>query len=138
MTNQMRKKTVIESKSDFIRPAGRRFRILSLGNRECRIRSLTAGEMRSFRSSLSNAKGELIRKRADRLQELLIAQCLATATGDRILADEDVVAGDFDLLDGGEIATLFAACKDHTGFGADADWTAIEDAAKNSDPTSTN
>lgn len=128
---------MIESKTDFIRPATRRFKSLSIGTRECRIRSLTAGEMRTFRASLSNAKGELVKKRADRLQELLIAQCLSTATGDRILADEDVMAGDFDLLDGGEISTLFAACKDHTGFGADADWTAIEDAAKNLDPTST-
>ena len=129
---------MIESKSDFVRPATRRFKEVRLAEgRSCRIRSLTAGEMRAFRTSMSNSKGELIRKRADRLQELLIAQCLATATGDRILSDEDVMGGDFDLLDGGEITALFAACKEHTGFGADADWQAIEDAAKNSEPTST-
>ena len=129
----------IESKKDFVQPATRRFREVHLGGngRVARIRSLTAGEMRSFRSSLSNVKGELIRKRAERLQELLIAQCLSTSTGDRILADDDVMGGDFDLLDGGEITSLFAACKEHTGFGADADWQAIEDAAKNSEATST-
>lgn len=128
---------MIETKSDFVRPATRRFKEVRLGDdRSCRIRSLTAGEMRAFRTSMSNAKGELIRKRADRLQELLIAQCLSTAKGDRILSDDDVMGGDFDLLDGGEITSLFAACKEHTGFGADADWQAIEDAAKNSEPTS--
>lgn len=130
---------MIETKSDFVRPATRRFKEIPLGEgRSCRIRSLTAGEMRAFRTSMSNSKGELIRKRADRLQELLIAQCLSAATGDRILADEDVMSGDFDLLDGGEITALFAACKDHTGFGADSDWKAIEDAAKNSESTNTN
>lgn len=100
-----------------------------------RIQHLTAGEMRQLRTSLMDKKGELIRKRADRLQELLVSRCLVDEQGNRMLTDEDAMSAEMDALDGALVAALFRECRDWTGFAADADWQAIEDAAKNSEST---
>lgn len=101
-----------------------------------RIRSLTTGEMRQLRSSLVDKKGELIRKRGDRLSQLLIAACLVDDQGNRVLTDDDAMSDAFDSVDGATVSMLFAECKQWTGFGSDTDWSAIEDSAKNSEETS--
>lgn len=127
------------SRADFLKPAERRFRtvqVVQLG--DVRIRSLTAGEMRSLRQSFSDRKGDLVKERADKLQQLLVAWCVCDDKGDRLLSDEDALGTAFDSLDGGAIAYLFSECKKHTGFANDGDWEAIQEAAKNSEQTATN
>lgn len=100
-------------------------------NARYRGQSLTTSEIRAFRNSFSNAKGELIKSRGDRLNELLVAQFLVDDAGKREFTDEEVMAGAMDGYDGAAIAFLFARAKAWIGFANDDDWTAIENAAKN-------
>lgn len=114
----------------------RRFRTVTLpGGHEARLRSLTNSEMRAFRGSFIGAGAKPIQSRLDRLQQLLVAQSLVDADGNRVLTDEDAMGAAMDDLDGAVVACLFGAAKEHTGFGGDSDWTALESAAKNSDET---
>ena len=98
---------------------------------DVRLRSLTAREMRALKSSLSDSKGEFNKERAQKLDLLLIALCVVDAAGNLEFSEADVAGGLLDDIDGGALTVLFSACKSHTGFGADEDWQAIEDAAKN-------
>jgi len=117
--------------------SGRRYKIVKLDIGDIRIQSLTNTEMRQLRTSLLDRKGELIRERGDRMQELLISRCVLNADATPMFSDADALNGVFDSIDGGVVTTLFNACKKHTGFADDNDFTLIEDAVKNSenDPT---
>lgn len=97
---------------------------------EVRLRSLSAGEMRKFRDSLTDEQGKP-NERLERLNELLAAACIVDESSERVFSDDDVMGGTFDELDGGAFALLAAAVRRHTNFAADPDWKAIEDAAKN-------
>ena len=124
------------TRADFFKPATRRYRMVSLPlGGKVRIQSLTAGETRALRQSLLNSKGELIKARGDRLQEILICACLVDESGNRIFSDADAMSGDWDNFDSAAAAVVYQSCKAWTGFGADADFAAIEDAIKNSEST---
>lgn len=124
------------TRADFLKPAARRYCEVRLPTGPTvRLQSLTAGEMRSLRQSLSNSKGELIKKRGDRLQELLLAWTVVDDAGQRLFSEEDALGSDFDGLDGADSAVLYRKAREFTGFGADADYAAVEDAVKNSEST---
>ncbi len=97
------------------------------------IRSLTGAEMRKFRESLVDRKGELIRARGDRLNELLLVRCLVDDDHQTFLTDEDAMNGNLDDLDGAIVQVLAEQVKGWTGFSTDGDFSAIEDAIKNSE-----
>lgn len=124
------------TRSDLLKPAAKRYRMVQLPTGgQVRIQSLTAGEARALRQSLINKKGELIKARGDRLQELLICHCVVDENGQRVFSEDDAMSSDFDGLDQANAAVLYQACRNFSGFGADADFAAIEDAIKNSDST---
>lgn len=96
-----------------------------------RVRSLSAGEMRTLRETFVDKKGEAT-DRLNRVNELLVANCIVDEDGERVISDADAMSGVFDDVDGGAFASLSMACRKHTNFASDPDWKAIEDAAKNS------
>lgn len=127
------------SREQLLKPAERRIKTLTYRPfGEIRIRSLLESEMRTLRESMQDKKGELIRARSAKLNLYLVAACLVNESGDRLLNDEDVRNGAMDQMDGQLVSVLVKECKEWTGFGNDSDWQAIEDAAKNSESTSSN
>ncbi len=130
--------TTTLTRETLLKPAVRRHDTLPLPGFDApaRIQNLTNGEMRQLRQSLLDKKGELNRKRSDRLQELLICRCLVDDQGVPLFSDEDAFSASWDALDGAVVRSLFERCKRWTGFAADEDWNAIEAAAKNSEETS--
>ena len=116
----------------------RRYKVVSLDVGEVRIQSLTNQEMRQLRISMLDRKGELNRSRSDRLQELLVSRCAVSSDGVPLFTESEAINGAFDNIDGGVVTALFSACKQHTGFAADEDFTLIEDAVKNSETDPTN
>lgn len=124
------------TRDDLLKPSKRRFKEVQVdGVGDGRIRSLTTSEMRGIRQSLVDKKGDIIQSRAAKLQELLVGNCLVDGESNRLLSDNDVFSGALDNLDAGALTALFNICKEFTGFAADEDWKAIEDASKNSAPT---
>jgi hypothetical protein len=99
-----------------------------------RIRNLTNAEMMAFKDSLLDDKGQRT-ARLDKVNELLVAQCVVDEAGDRAFCDEDAMGAAFGEIDGAPLAALYRACVVHTNYRQDPDWKAIEDAAKNSDAT---
>ena len=77
----------------FGKSAPRRFREVPLpaAGGLVRIRNLTSAEMRTFRKSFANAKGEAIKSRTLKLNELLVTWCVGNAAGTRILNDDDAL-----------------------------------------------
>jgi len=121
-------------KRKFLSKTGRRYTTLRLPDGDdVTIRSLTGGEMRLFRESLVDKKGELIKRRGDMLNELLLVRCLVGDDRQPILTDAEAMSGALDEMDGAVILTIAEACKKWTGFKTDGDFSAIEDAIKNSD-----
>lgn len=117
----------------------RRYKLVALPTGgEAKIKNMTTGEMRALRQSMQDPKGELIRKRSARLFEYLVAGCLVDDSDHLILCDADVTKGELDNIDGADLTALVEACKAFTGFAHDGDWSAIEDAAKNSASTPAN
>lgn len=122
------------TREDFFRPQPRRYINVPTLIGVARLQSLTNGEMRALRESLTDRKGEPIRERIVRANELLLCQTIVDDDGVRQFSDEDAFSQAFDqAMDGKVTAVLYAAAKHHTGFMQDADWQAIEDAAKNSE-----
>ena len=121
-----------------LKPAARRYDVCDVPGfgMQARIQNLSNGEMRQLRQSLLDKKGDLNKRRADRLHELLICRCLVDAEGTPLFSDEDAFSAAWDNLDGAVVRTLFERCKRWTGFASDEDWQAVEDAAKNSEATS--
>jgi hypothetical protein len=103
-----------------------------------RLQSLTSGEMRQLRQSLLNPDGRLNRKRGDKLQYLLLSWTIVDDNGSRLFSEEDALGSDFDSIDGAMLAVLYEHAKNWTGFLSDGDFTAIEDAVKNSESTREN
>lgn len=125
------------TRESLLKPAARRYDTFDVsGVGTARIQNLTNGEMRKLRKSLTDKKGDLIPKRADRIMDLLVCWCLVDDAGTRLLSEEDVFSPAWEELDGAVSRTLFERCKRWTGFAADPDWQAVEDAAKNSEDTS--
>ena len=98
---------------------------------EVRLRSLTAREVAAIRAKFSKPDGEPNSEAIQRMRHYLIAACLCDDDGNPCCALDDVDRGGLDDLDGGVLDALFAACRDHTGFAAEAGWSAVVDAAKN-------
>lgn len=115
-----------------LKPAKRRYDYVDLADGRVRIRSMTTGEMRALRASMLDRRGELNRKRSDRLRELLICKCACDDDGNLLLTEDDALGTAFDEIDGAVTTQLFIKCKAHTGFTEDEDFQAIEDAVKNS------
>ena len=121
-------------KAKFLSKTGRRYQTIRLPDGdEVTIRSLTGGEMRTFRESLVDKKGELIKRRGDMLNELLLVRCLVGDDKQPMLSDGEAMSGALDDMDGAVVLTVAAACKTWTGFTTDGDFSAIEDAIKNSE-----
>lgn len=97
------------------------------------MRSLTASEMRTFRRSLQTVAGELDQTRAEYLHELLIANVLVDDEGNLLFTQDDAVNGVFDELDGAVLSRTFQLAKEWTGFALDDDFSALEQAVKNSE-----
>jgi hypothetical protein len=98
---------------------------------DVRLRSLTQSEMRALRATVTNDAGDFDKSRAAQLEARVVVACVVDAEGNQEFTEDDVQLGTFADLDGGAWTVLVAACKEHTGFGADADWKAVEGAAKN-------
>lgn len=98
---------------------------------DVRLRSLTAAEMRRLRNSLSDDKGETIKARVERMNELLAVEAIVDESGAPIFTEDDAMGGTFDTLDAAAAKVLFTQIVRHTGFTADSDWKEIEGAAKN-------
>ena len=98
---------------------------------DVRIRSLTHAEMRALRNSLSDSSGEPIKARVERISELLAVECIVDDKGNPDFTEAEAMSGLFDALDGGAARFLFREISEHTGFLADKDWQAVEEAAKN-------
>ena len=123
----------ILTRNELLSANKRRYAVVSIPTGgECRLQSLTAGEMRTFRSSLTDAAGEMRADRAERLQELLIAKTLVDENCNREFSDDDALCGVFDDLDGAVLAAIYRAARLHSGFAADADFAEVEAAVKNS------
>ena len=124
----------MNARDRFLQKTKRRFKKIMLPDGDTFvIRSLTGSEMRSFRESLVDRKGELIRARGDRLNELLLARCLVDDDHQTFLTDDDAMNGQLDDLDGAIVMCLAEQIKQWTGFQTDGDFSAIEHAIKNSD-----
>lgn len=124
------------TREQLLKPAERRIKTFEwkpFG--QLRIRSLLDSEMIALRESMLDRKGELNRAKSKRLNQYLVAACLVNDSGDRLLTDEDVKSGAMDSMDGALVSVLAKECKAWTGFASDDDWTAIEDASKNSEDT---
>ena len=93
-----------------------------------RMRSLTAGEIRSWREALTADSGEALQY----ANELLVAAAVVDESGERVFSDDDARSTLFSDLDGAAFAVLAKAVRRHTNVEADPDWKAIETAAKNS------
>jgi hypothetical protein len=89
--------------------------------------------MRALRQSLVDRKGDLVKRRSDRIQEILLCHTVVDDNGALLFGDEDAFSPAWDAIDGACVRQLSEAAKTLTGFGADADWQAVEDAAKNSE-----
>lgn len=121
-------------KTKFLSKTGRRFQTIRLPDGdEVTIRSLTGGEMRQFRESLVDKRGELIKRRGDMLNELLLVRCLVDDEKQTMLTDAEAMSGALDDMDGAVVLTVAQACKTWTGFTTDGDFSAIQDAIKNSE-----
>lgn len=129
---QPRPQTTLLSRSDLLGRSTRRFKNITVLGCNLRIQSLSESEMIAVRESFVDRKGSIVRSRSKRIQQILVSRCLVDDAGKRLFSDDDVFSGVMDQIDGGVVAGAFAACKEHTGFAADEDWAAIEDAGKNS------
>lgn len=134
----MAEETKVSSRSDLLGRTSRRFKNITVLDCPLRIQSLTDSEMISIRESFVDRKGSIVRSKSKRIQQLLVGRCLVGDDNKRLFTDDDVFNGTLDDMDGGLIAGAYAACKEHTGFAADEDWAAIEDAGKNSQGTNSN
>lgn len=124
------------TKEEFLAPSKRRVKALETpSGKKVSIQNMLTSEMREFRNGFSDRKGEVIISRSKKLQELLIGRCVLNDSGSVMLTDAEVMSGALDNLDGADTAYLFNECKLWTGFGNDGDWSAVEDAAKNSEAT---
>ncbi len=124
------------TRTEFLRPAERRYRVVKLPTGgEVRLQSLTAGEMRQLKQSLINPDGKLNKKRGDRLQYLLLSWAIVDENGGRLFSEEDALSSDFDNIDGAIVSMIYDQAKNWTGFLSDGDFSAIEDAVKNSEST---
>ena len=103
-----------------------------LGFGELRLRNLTAAEMRGFRRFLQTPAGEVDAERGARLQELLIADTMVDEEDNLQFSREDALSGVFDNVDGALINRCFQLAKEWTGFSIDEDFSALEQAIKNS------
>jgi len=118
----------------FLSKSKRRYKTLALPDGDAvTIQSLTGAEMRTFRESLVNKKGDLIQARGDKLNELLLVRCLVGDDQQTFLNDADAMGGALDDLDGAIVMTLAEQCKTWTGFKSDGDFSEIEAAIKNSE-----
>jgi len=96
-----------------------------------RIQSLTAREMQLVRSRFQAADGTPVKAELDRIRQYLVAATLVDENGATVYALDDVANGKLDELDGGLLDAMTDAIKQHTGWGAEAGWSAVVDAAKN-------
>ncbi len=96
-----------------------------------RLQSLTNKEMRAIRASLRNDDGEPIKERFDRLDAILVAATVVDEHGSTQFTDTDAMTDTFSWVDAGPWGVLCDAVRKHTGWGADASWKPIENAAKN-------
>lgn len=127
------------SRGEFLKPAVRRYKNVPLPvGGTVRIQSLTAGESRSLKESLSDSQGRLIVARGRRLNYLLIAAAVVDESGQKLFSDADAMGPDMDGIDNANVVKLSEEIKNHIGFTTDADFSAIEAAIKNSESTPEN
>lgn len=127
------------NREQFLSQNKRRYKTLRLPTGDdVTIQSLTAAEMRTFRESLADKKGELIKERGEKFNELLLALCLVDDHKQVMFTEADAMGGAFDQLDGLVILKLAEECREWTGFKGDSDFSAIEDAIKNSESVQEN
>lgn len=125
------------TKESLAQTAERRYtEVPILGCGTARFQSLTASEMRDFENFFNDRKGDPIMGRVRRIKEVLVARSLVDGQGKRVFTDEDALNGM--EMDGAARSKLYAEAKAWTGYGADPDFAAIEDAAKNSGNTNSN
>lgn len=107
----------------------RRYTTVEIHGAQARLRSLTAKEMRRIRESLYYPSGLPVPNRIGRIAELLIIHCLVDESGQPVLTEDNLA--DFDDQDARLVAGLGQAALDHTGWRADYDLSAVDDAKKN-------
>lgn len=126
-------------RQDFLdRSTNRQFWDIPLpGGDHVRARSLTAGEARKLRRLFRDKEGTFDADRGDMYNELLIGACLCNGGDALLFTTEEVLAGALDEIDTRTLIPLGRRLRELTGFSADYDWLALEDAAKNSSETVT-
>lgn len=98
---------------------------------EVRLQSLTAREMQLIRQRFQAPDGTPVKSELDRIRQYLVAASVVDDSGATAYTLDDVSAGKLDDIDGGVLDALTDAIKHHTGWGADATWSAVGDAVKN-------
>jgi hypothetical protein len=126
------------TRDDILRPSPRRYDAIPWIGGSLRIQSLSGGEMRQLRDSFIDGKGNAIKERISRQRAILLCWCIVDDAGNRIFSDADSQSPSWDTIDGKLLEAAYDRCRKWTGFLADADWSAIEDAAKNSESTREN
>lgn len=96
-----------------------------------KIRSLVAREMADIRGRFTTAAGEPNKQAVGRLRQFLVAACVVDDDGNTAYTLDDVDAGKLDDIDGGVLEAMASTITEHVGWGANADWRAVADAAKN-------
>lgn len=96
-----------------------------------RIRSLTAREMADIRGRFTTKEGEPNRQAVGRLRQYLVAACVIDDQANPEYTLEEVDLGLLDEIDGGVMEAMAKVITEHTGWGAEAGWSAVADAAKN-------
>ena len=107
----------------------RRYTTIEVDEIKARMRSLTAKEMRRLRESLYYPSGLPVPNRIGRIAELLVIHCLVDGDGKPVLTEDNL--SDFDNQDARLVSALGQAALDHTGWRADYDLSAVDDAKKN-------
>lgn len=108
--------TTLLSRDEFLAPAKRRYRNVSLPVRggEVRIQSLFEHEKEAYEATLLDKTGETSLKGLRQARRRLVCLCLVDADGNRLLSEAD--SESLKLLDGADIAALQAACQEWVGF----------------------
>jgi hypothetical protein len=92
--------------------------------------------MQRLRDSFVDRRGKGNDERLARQRQILLCWTIVDDDGQRFFADEDASSPTWDEIDGGVLSAAYQKAVRLTGFLADYDWKAIEDAAKNSDVAS--
>lgn len=107
---------MVATRNELLKPATRRFRIITLpvSGLEVRIRSLMEGEKERFEAETLSKQGGVRQEKIVDARRRLIVACVVDEAGDPILSGADLDG--LKQLDGADMAHLQEECMVHCGF----------------------